>query len=197
MALTRLGNGFDTKGDLPEALQVDFQGLAIAEENKLLLEKSICLNNIGSIFWDLNDFPRAISSFQQAFLVVKDVKDSPEATFWRISAEQNLGGVFMLNNQPDSAFVHLKKIFDETLNDNDWHPLMLMFFGDLEFRLGKKNEGLNYLRQSIDLFQKANNRYSLGDACRFISECFRELNMTDSSIFYAKKGIGRRASYRL
>jgi signal transduction histidine kinase len=193
-ALTNLGNAFDTKGDLPEALELHFQGLAIAEENKLLLEKSICLNNIGNIFWDLNNFPKAISSYQQAVLLNKEIKNQPEAASWSIQTEISLGAVFMLNNQLDSAFVHLQKLYNQTLNDNDWYPVILMFFGDLQFRMGKQNEGLNDLRQSIDLFQKANNHYSLGDACRFISECFREINMTDSSIFYAKKGLAEAQS---
>jgi signal transduction histidine kinase len=188
-SLTNLGTGFDTKGDLPQALEINFQAFAIAEENKLPLERCICLNKIGDIFWDLNNYPRAISYYQQAAVINKEIKDQPEAPFWKRQTEQNLGAVFMLNDQLDSAFAHLKKLYTETLNDNDWHPVILMFFGDLQFRMGKKNEGLNDLRQSIDLFQKNGNRYSLGDACRFISECFREMNMTDSSIFYAKKGL--------
>ncbi len=193
-ALISLGTGFDTKGDLPEALEQNFQGLAIAEKNKLLLEKSICLSNIGDIFWDLNDFPRAISYFQQAELINKGIKNQPEATAQRISTEQDLGAVFMLNNQLDSSFTYLQKLYNETSSDDYSRPPILMFFGDLQFRLGKKNEGLNYLRQSIDLFQKANDHYSLGDACRFIAECFREMNMPDSGIYYAKRGLAEAES---
>jgi two-component system, NtrC family, sensor kinase len=64
--LTSLGSEFDTKGDLPQALSLDFRALSIAEENHLTLEKIVSLNNIGDIFWDLNDYPRAISTYQQA-----------------------------------------------------------------------------------------------------------------------------------
>ena len=193
-ALTSLGIALDTKGDLPEALEQDFQGLAIAEKNKLFLEKSIFLSHIGDIFWDLNDFPRAISYFQQAELINKGIKNQPGVTNQRISTEQDLGAVFMLNNQLDSSFAYLQKLYNETSGDDFMRPTILMFFGDLQFRLGKKNDGLNYLRQSIELFQKANNHYSLGDACRFISECFRDMNMPDSSIFYAKKGLAEAQS---
>ncbi len=189
-ALTSQGIGLDAKGDLPEALKLYFQGLSIAEENELLLEKSICLSDIGDVFWNLNDFARAISYYQQAYLITKGLKNQPEVDFWRIHTEQNLGAVFMLNNQLDSAFTHLKKLYNETSSD----PTILMFFGDLQFRRGKKNDGINYLRQSIELSQKANDHYSLGDACRFISECFRDMNMPDSSILYAKRGLAEARS---
>ncbi len=192
--LANLSTGFDTKGDLPEALEQDFQGLAIAEKNKLLVEKSMCLNKIGDIFWDLNDYPRAISYYQQAGVINKEIKNQPEGLFWHRQTEQSLGAVFMLSNQLDSACVHLEKVYNETLNDNNWHPVNLMFYGNLQFRMGKKNEGINDLRQSIDIFQKRENRYSLGDACRFISQCFREMDMVDSSIFYAKKGLAEAQS---
>jgi two-component system, NtrC family, sensor kinase len=194
MGLTSLGNEFDTKGDLPQALALDFRGLSIAEENHLPLEKVMCLVNIGDIFWDLNDFPRAISNYQQAVQISGGIKNQPSLKSWLMRAEESLGAVFMLNSQLDSAFFHLKKLYDETLTDPYWHPGLLMFFGDLQFRMGKRDTGLDYLRQSIQLFQNDSDHYYLGDACRFISECFREMNMVDSSIFYAKRGLAEAQS---
>jgi two-component system, NtrC family, sensor kinase len=117
------------------------------------------------------------------------VKDQPELRNLRLASEESLGAVFMLNNQLDSAYFHLQKLYSETLTDPYWHSKLLMFFGDLQFRRGNRELGLNYLRQSINIFQNNNDHYSQGDACRFISECFREMNMVDSSIFYAKKGL--------
>jgi two-component system, NtrC family, sensor kinase len=192
--LTSLGNEFDTKGDLSQSLSLDFRGLSIAEDNHLLFEKVLCLSNIGDIFWDLNDYPRAISMFQQAFLLSGTIRNQPELRSSRLLAEQSLGAVFMFNAQLDSSFFYLQRLYDETLTDPYWHAGSLMFFGDLQFRMGKHELGLNYLRQSIDLFQKDNNHYSLGDACRFISECFREMNMIDSSIIYAKRGLAEAQS---
>jgi len=197
-SLIQLAGDFETKGDLPKALELNFQGLAIAKKNNLVLDKSRCLSSIGDVFWDLNDFSRAISSYQDALIATNKIKTQPEVISWRIGVEQNLGAVFMLNSQLDSAFAHLQKLFNETSAGDASRPTILMFFGDLQFRMGKKNEGIDYLRQSISIFQKINNPYSLGDACRFISECFRKMNMIDSSIFYAKKGLeeARSVGYR-
>ena len=197
-SLIQLASKFETKGDLPRALELNFQGLVIAEKNNWVFDKSRCLSSIGDVFWDLDDYSRSISSYQQSLIATKKIKEQPEIKSWRIGVEQNLGAVFMLNNQYDSAFAHLQKLVTET-SDNDYiRPTLLMFFGDLQFRMGKRNEGLDYLRQSFEKFQKRNDPYSLGDVCRFISECFRQMNMVDSSIFYAKKGLdeARSIDYR-
>jgi two-component system, NtrC family, sensor kinase len=192
--LATLGMEFDTKGDLPQALELEFRGLSIAEENHLALEKVICLDNIGDIFWDLNDFPRAIAIYQQATHISEAFKNQPDWRSLRMSSEEGLGAVFMFNNQLDSAFSHLQKIFLETLNDPYLHTSAMMFFGDLQFKMGSRETGLDYLRQTIRISQNENNHYALGDACRFISECFRDMNLIDSSIIYAKRGLAEAQS---
>jgi two-component system, NtrC family, sensor kinase len=188
-ALASLGNGLETKGDLAQALEQVFHGLAIAEEHHLLLEKSVCLSITGDIFWDMNDYTRAIPYLQQALRIADSLTNQPEARAYASQSEQDLGALFMLNGQLDSAMIHLQKLCKAVSADDYRYPDIQMFYGDLLFRMGKKNEGLDYLRQSIDLFRKTGNDYSEADACRFIAECFRALKMTDSAIYYAKMGL--------
>ncbi|HLY68486.1 MAG TPA: hypothetical protein VKR53_02085, partial [Puia sp.] len=188
-ALASLGNGLETKGDLAQALEQVFHGLGIAEEYHLALEKSICLSIRGDIFWDMNDYNRAIPFLQQAFRIADSLSDQPEAKAYANQSEQDLGALFMLNGQLDSAMNHLQKLYKSVSADDYRYPDIQMFYGDLLFRMGKKNEGLDLLRQSIVLFRKTGNDYSAADACRFIAECFRTLQMTDSAIFYAKMGL--------
>jgi two-component system NtrC family sensor kinase len=188
-ALASLGNGLETKGDLAQALEQVFHGLAIAEEHHLLLEKSICLSITGDIFWDMNDYTRAIPYLQQALRIADSLTNQPEARAYASQSEQDLGALFMLNGQLDSAMIHLQKLHKAVSADDYRYPDIQMFYGDLLFRMGKKNEGLDHLRQSIDLFRKTGNDYSEADACRFIAECFRALQMTDSAIYYAKMGL--------
>jgi two-component system NtrC family sensor kinase len=188
-ALASLGNNFETKGDIPKSLESEFKALEIAQDKHLPLEESICLTNIGDIFWDLNDFPKAINFYQRATHVENSIKNSSEAEYWKTNTEIELGTVFMLNNQLDSAYRHLQKTYNETLNDELRHPELLMFYGVLQLRMGKKEIGISNLRQSIDLFQKGNDHYSESDACNFISNCFLEIHMVDSALYYAKKGF--------
>jgi hypothetical protein len=45
----------ETNGDMPEALELGFSGLEIAQKQNLLLETSMCLTQIRNIFYDLNN----------------------------------------------------------------------------------------------------------------------------------------------
>jgi two-component system NtrC family sensor kinase len=188
-ALFSKGAILETKGDMPEALKAGFIALDIARKNDLQLETAMCLTLIGNVFYDLNDFSRAIGFYKQATEINEAIKGIPGTEYWRFQTEVNFGTTFMLNDQLDSAFVHLQKSYNETLRDAVWHPVFLMFFGRLQFRLGKRDAGLNYLRQSLRIFENNKDPYSTSDACRLIATCFREMSENDSSIYYAKKGL--------
>jgi two-component system, NtrC family, sensor kinase len=194
MSLRNLGAGLETNGDMPKALESGFWGLEIAEQEHLPLETSMCLTLIGNVFWDLNDYPNAISYYRQATNINETIKNQPGATHYRLNTSINFGTAFLYSNQLDSAFVHLQKMYNETLHDKEWHPVLLMFFGDLQFRLGKQQVALNYLRQSILIFQNNMDHYSTSDACRIIAGCFKEMNQVDSSIYYATKGLSEAQS---
>jgi len=187
--LNTLAAEFETNGDMPQALETDFRALEMAENNNLPLETSICLTSVGNVFYDLNDFTRAIGYYKRAAIINETIKGQPGTTFWRYQTEVNFGTAFMLNDQLDSSFAHLQKAYNGTLNDGYWHPVFLMFFGRLQFRRGNRDTALNYLRQSIQIFQNNKDPYSISDACRIIATCFREISENDSSIFYAKKGL--------
>jgi len=181
----------ETNGDMPEALELGFSGLEIAQKQNLLLETSICLTQIGNIFYDLNDYGRAISFYERAVPINDAIKDQPGTEFWKWQTEVNLGTTFMLNRELDSSFAHLQKAFIETLHSDVWHPVFLMFFGQLQFEMEKQDTGLNYLRESIKIFENNKDPYSTSDACRIIATCFKEKNEIDSTIYYAKKALSK------
>jgi signal transduction histidine kinase len=179
----------ETSGDMPEALELGFNGLEIAEKQNLQLETSICLTLIGDVFYDLNDYTKAISFFRRAVSINDAIKNQTGTEFWKWQTEVNYGAAFMLNNQPDSALAHLQNAYVETLHNDIWHPVFLMFLGQLKFRMGKQDTGLNYLHESLRIFENNNDSYSTSDACRIIAGCFKEKNEIDSSIFYAGKAL--------
>jgi two-component system, NtrC family, sensor kinase len=101
----------------------------------------------------------------------------------------NFGTALMLNDQLDSSFVHLQKAYNETLRDKDWHPVFSMFFGRLQFLMGRHDIGISYLHQSIEIFEDNKDHYSTSDACRIIASCFKEINEIDSSIYYGRRAL--------
>ncbi len=116
------------------------------------------------------------------------VKNEKGSKYWKYQAEVNLGTAFMLNNQYDSSFKYLSKAYAETLEDEVWHPVFSMFFGDLQFRMGKRESGIKYLLESLRFFEHE-TPYGLSDVCKMLARCYRDMYMTDSAIYYAEKGL--------
>ena len=187
--LVSLGNAFETKGDLPKALNEDYQALQLADENHFQFQIATCLCQIGNIFQDLNDNPKAISFYLRANQMITTLKNEDGLEDLQVLNEVNLGETYMQNNQLDSAFLHLQNTYSATLNSDAWHPVLLMFFGDLQFRRGKHQLALGYLHKSIEIFQNKNDHFSTSDACRIIAGFFKEMEETDSCIYYAKEGL--------
>ena len=179
-AIVAKGALLQTKGDLPNALQLSFTALQLAEQQKLLLETSICLSLTGNIFYDLGDYTKAISFYRRALPINEIVKNQAGAKYWKYQAEVNLGLALMQNNQYDSSFKYLSKAFAETLEDEIWHPVFSMFFGDLQFRMGQRVSGIKHLLESLRLFEH-DTPYAMSDVCRMLSRCYRDMNMPDSS----------------
>ena len=188
-AMAAKGALLETKGDLAKALELSFAALQLAEQQKLQMETSISLALTGNIFYDLNDYTKAITFYKRALPFNEVVKNEKGSKYWKYQAEVNLGTAFMLNNQYDSSFKYLSKAYAETLEDDEWHPVFSMFFGDLQFRMGQREKGLKYLLESLRLFEH-NTPYSMSDVCRMLSRCYRDMNRTDSAIYYAEKGLG-------
>ncbi len=187
--LVSLGTAFETKGNLPKALSMHYKALQLAEENRFPFQIATCLFQIGDIFQDLNDNPKAISFYHRASRIIDTLKNEEGLEDLQVLNELNLGETYMLNNQMDSAFQHLQNTYNATLNSDTWHPVLLMFFGDLQFRRGKHQLALGYLHKSIEIFQNKKDHYSTADACRIIAGFFKEMKESDSCIYYAKQGL--------
>ena len=75
----------ETNGDMPEALNIGFAALEIAQKANLLLETSMSLTLIANVFYDLNDYPRAISFYQQAVPINQLIKKSTPSSILELA----------------------------------------------------------------------------------------------------------------
>ncbi|HLX92440.1 MAG TPA: ATP-binding protein [Puia sp.] len=176
----------ETNGDLPGALKLGFSMLEESQQNNFVQELSISLSLIGNVFYDLNDYAKAISFYERAVPINETLKNTPEGSFWKFWTEINLGTAFMFNKQLDSAYAHLSEGYIATKSSEHWHPVFSMFFGDLLFRIGHRDTAVKYLHTSLQLFRNAKENYSVSDGSRILARFYRDMNLTDSSIFYAK-----------
>ncbi|ULQ50920.1 tetratricopeptide repeat-containing sensor histidine kinase [Flavihumibacter fluvii] len=188
-SLYALGQAFLTKGELAKALDLFYKGLQIAEKNNCQLEKAACLTQIGNVYSDLNDWPKAISYYIKANKINDIVKNEKGTEDVKFLTDINIGWAYAQTKQLDSALVYLENLNNRTLNNKYWHPAVLMFFGDIQFRLGKHQVAIEYVHQSLEIFQSRKDHFATADACIFLAVFFKELNQADSCIYYAEQGL--------
>ena len=187
-------SALEQHGDIPQSLELNFKALQIAEENHYIFETALGLSNIGSDYWDLQNYPKAISFYKKAIQTNKRPPNTREAREMQIYTELSLGDSYSEMNRLDSAFFYIQKIYNETLNDH-LHPTVLLYLGDVLFKMGNHQQAFAYLRQSVMLNEKNNDDYDSADACKTIARFFKETNQPDSAIFYAKKGLAHAQSF--
>jgi two-component system NtrC family sensor kinase len=181
-------DALENHGDIPESLELNFKALQIAEEKHYAAETALGFDNIGNDYWDLQDYPRAISYYKKALLLNKTAPNSSDSKFVHINSELSIGDSYSEMNMLDSAFFYVERTYKETLND-DFHRTVLLYLGDVLFKMDKHQTAFAYLRQSVMLNEKNNDDYNSADACKTIARFFKETNQPDSAIFYAKKGL--------
>ena len=197
-ALNSLGNAYINQGDIPKSMVLRFKGLHIAEKSGHLIEEADCLDGIGFIYTYLSDYPKSLFFRQKASQIINKIKVDGYGSDLKIRINLNLGTNYMLINKLDSSFVYLEKTYNETLNNKNWHPVLLRYFGELQFRLGNHKLALQYLRESIALNKANNDAYSGTQANNTIAAFFDKLKQPDSCIYYAKTGLafGQQIGYR-
>ena len=188
-------NVFENHGDIPGSLELNFKALGIAEQKRYTSQIALGYNNIGSDYWDLQDYPKAIAYFKKALFVNNNTPNTFETRFVHVNSLLSMGDAYSEMNRLDSAFFYVNKVYQETLNDT-WHPAVLLYFGDVLFKMGDHEKGFAYLHQSVTLNEKNKDDYDAADACKTIARFFKETNQPDSAIFYAKKGLGHAQAIR-
>ena len=82
----------------------------------------------------------------------------------------------------------LQKLYDP-LTDPFWMNVTRNYLGGAYFKSGKQQLGLQYLRDAANFNSKIQDTYDLSWSYTILSECFKEIDQVDSSIYYAKLGF--------
>lgn len=111
-------------------------------------EKHIYLNNRGNSYYFRDDYPTALSYFRRSLALVSKY---PELEFDRNLTMVNLGEVFMLMNQTDSATYYLKQCYDyfhKTGNISALYYIDTQLI-ELALKRGKVDLATQYLKQAV------------------------------------------------
>ncbi len=182
-----LGCTYLLSGDISRAMSILLDGLQLAKKNQCKIEEVSCLMAIGFCYQRLND-SKAIEFFRRAKLASKKTTQREGLDFVVLETEVNLGIAFGLNKQLDSAQHHLQ-IFADTTSASTWRAVALTALAEVLIRKEEPQMALKCLNESFALDVKNNDDYSTMWASLALSNLYKNLNKSDSCIFYAQKGF--------
>ncbi len=197
-ALIALGLGIQLEGEYPKSFDYLYRSLEIAEEERFILETAICYSSIGNNYWFLEDYSRAVEIAKKSQDLFKSIINYEEAPEW-MRFNLLLIGQSYLEYQLDSSYEYLSQFYDATINDKFWHPVALSNLGDCLFRRGDRRTSFKYTMESIAGAIENGDNLSESEACATMAVFFKKIQESDSSIYYAHKGLDAANSiaYRL
>jgi tetratricopeptide (TPR) repeat protein len=83
---------FALKGEYEKASELYFEGIEIAQKNQLDSEEAIIKNNLGALYFDLNEFEKAKSYYEESLSKMIELQDS----VWIGIIYTNLAGVYFM-----------------------------------------------------------------------------------------------------
>ncbi len=195
-ALCILGVAHTRGGNLSKALEAEFKGLQLAKEKKIKAGEALCYYTIGKSYYFLKDYSNSVkycSKARQLHLQNPDKSDGLISVYYAendpfLDNDLVLAEAFMDNDQLDSALLYYQILYRES-TDSSWKAIISIFLGDALFRYGEKNTGIDFLKKAFHLKQMEEDHYSIAWASSILARCYKELNQTDSSIYYAKVGL--------
>jgi len=184
-ALCGIGNLYLRQGDYPRAIQYQLQALQLSEKHHFQREKAISLLELGHTYQNLSDYSRSIDLLKQARELFREL---PSDRSKSIENEIAITNVYIATKKNDSALVCMQEVYDDPKNLG-MLPVVLQVLGAVHINLRNYPVAKNCLRQAIAINIKNNDYYSLIWAYISMSTLYQATQQTDSSIYFAKKGI--------
>ena len=190
-----LGGIYRILGDESKSLEMLYKGLQIAEDSHYPLELARCLNSIGVLYWEFGSYSNSISYLQKSYKIDETIHNSALG----IVQLSNIARGYTKNNQLDSALSYAAKAYNESkLLQSAGNPFpysmfgmgyLFMTIGEMQFQFGNRPIAFAYMQKAIQINQKNNYHRALSSTYYSIANLFKQMNLTDSCIYYAKKGL--------
>jgi two-component system, NtrC family, sensor kinase len=190
--ITNLGSVLRQQGKLAESLDLLFKSLKIAETKNTTYEIARTYRRLSDVYFDLEDFPKAVEYLSQALKIDEVNQDKKSAAIDHMS----LGAVYEKMNKLDSAIFHTDKAFQQKDLIESWIQFAYQASGNIKLKKENYEEAYSLFREGLLISEKNNDFTTASDICADISALFIKLNKKDSAIFYASKGFeyGQKAS---
>ena len=183
-ALIRLGEGYRTVGDFPQALDALFRALELGRELDDQVIEAYSLDFIGITYVDLGEPRQGLNYLLQA----KELNEKLSLTIMNSFRLTNIGVAYEKLDMLDSALFFQEQAYQlwTTLNEQirfvPLHSLILRQLGNVYYRLRNYDKALNCYREVIsngDLLNTSNAQFHVAEYF------FNIKNNIDSSYYYA------------
>ena len=175
------------KGDLAEALNIQFQSLELARQLKSQFGLAYELNSIGNTYLDMGDPQTALRYYWESHAM--HLKSSGLYSYWTMNELSNIGNTYEKLHMPDSALYYELRMYHDSHFPFDIMPELLGRIGNAYTALGKYEGALRYYRKGLvdAVTAKAPSDGMLIDLQ--MAMLFNKMNNADSSIYYAHKAF--------
>jgi len=185
-ALNYIGVSNNIIGNYNDALENLFQALDLREKTKDKIEISTTLNEIGNVYFNLNDFNNSLEYYKKA-LDRGEKKDKNNIA----RTISNIGRINYYLGDHDEAILNFKQtltIFKE-LKDTLAISAVLTNLGVLCNVTGKYNEAIEYQLESIDIKKQYNDRAGIASSYLNIGNSYYNLGKYEESLSYYMKSL--------
>ncbi|MFZ1800917.1 MAG: tetratricopeptide repeat protein, partial [Chitinophagaceae bacterium] len=183
--MTSLSGLMQDQGKYAETFELLFKSLKIAEENNIGYDIARANRRLSNVYYELENYPKAI------YYLLKALQLDEENLFKRKVAIDHfaLADAYEKMNQLDSAINHINIAFQqrdllESLMQNVYD-----IDGHIKQKKGDYEQALLSYRKGFEEAQSNSDLVIASQIYADVSGLYRQLNINDSSIFYAIKGF--------
>jgi len=206
-ALENMGYVLSIQKNYPQSLKAFLTALKIAEDKETekniwqvsrfskagdpylarLVVLSFSRMDLGRLYGYTGNVKEELSNSFEALKIAEGVGDPANLA----NITQNIGLIFIRLNQPDSALTFLKKalVYTKTSGIKRFNGQLLNFFGTIYLKKANYPLAKQYFTDAIRESHQPNGSNFLALAYLGIGEALRFMGDTDSSIWYAKRGL--------
>jgi len=187
LCINALGSVYFNVGDYPKALEMYLRYLKLKENLKERKGNAVAYFNLANVYTEEKDYSHALYYLFKAKHEDEISKDSSGILFDLYS----LGSIYLRMQKNDSALYYLEQSYQlvKTLDDKNMIAAILNTFGESYVALNNTALATKYYKLSIPYAQAIQDNEVLSSNYYGLAKVFKEQNMLDSSIYYARKAL--------
>jgi tetratricopeptide (TPR) repeat protein len=175
-------------GNYPQALQMLFKSLDLAESIKDSNRIANVNNLLGNTYKEYGDWREAILHFLQCKKIAESIHDYQNNVLFSC---MNLGQSYTAIDILDSALLYEQQAYSIAIKNNaPWSGIVLNRLANIQTQLNNKSLALDYYKMAInDIIAKFGISRGLGTCYLDFANFYYKYGIIDSAIYYARQSL--------